>query len=575
MDDESSGFGEIFFVLCLGWTYWLGRFLARTLRDFLGPATGYAPFFIIAILWTYDFIDYGMHGARGFSFMPFLGEQFLEMWESGFLHGCGVFMLWVWIHSFAASLALSTWGLGRRSKKIREAKAVMDRQKSRDVLGLDLVTGDPIPVSLFDPSFPLQVLGPPGAYARSMLQKVLEADVKYGHSVLILASGTQKDLLREVTYVLRERGSERERAFFYFALKQPDLSASYSPFYGKGSIDFLQDHLKLDRDGLGAGLLERLMSSLEKSGKPYAPDDLLLLLEDKRGAIALNEIDLNREYLWRFDSLRKSRVELAKKLTKWGKTMRLEKYPVTQGYPLDIKDILDSGKHLLIELEEGKGAEFMRYFLSRLFCDLAGRMKYSSSEENAVIYLFFPEEFAEAYPLEPYLKGLSPEYCRIFSSSLNSFYRKNRDGSTLFLPGIPASFWKSEEYKQFHEEIFEEKNRLAEKGDFGTLMNRETARASRKLLWEIGGGRVSVGFMARYDRGQRQRCIERRYFYVPGEEPEKTDYEPYQKRFKPEDMLNLRARVLKIKADILRHDPRVVSMIQDLKPKNNDPQKEL
>ncbi len=102
-------------------------------------------------------------------------------------------------------------------------------------------------------------------------------------------------------------------------------------------------------------------------------------------------------------------------------------------------------------------------------------------------------------------------------------------------------------------------------------MNRETARASNRLLWEIGGGRVSVGFVARYDRGQSQRCIDRRFFYVPGKDPEKTDYDPYQKRFKPEDMLNLRARVLKIKADILRHDPRVVSMIQDLKPKEPSP----
>ena len=98
-------------------------------------------------------------------------------------------------------------------------------------------------------------------------------------------------------------------------------------------------------------------------------------------------------------------------------------------------------------------------------------------------------------------------------------------------------------------------------------MNRDTARASNMLLWEIGGGRVSVGFMARYDRGQSQRCVDRRFFYVPGKYPEKTDYDPYQKRFKLEDMLNLRARVLKIKADILRHDPRVLSFIQGLKPK--------
>ena len=574
MDDEAPGFGEIFFVLCLGWTCWLGRFCAWPLRKFLGPVPGYCPLLFIIVLWAHDFIDYGTHGGRGFSFLPFLGEQFLRMWESGFLYGCSIFMLWVWVHSFAASLALSTWILGRRSKKIRAAKTAMDRQKSRDVLGLDLVTGAPVPVSLFDPSFPLQVLGPPGAYARSMLQKALEADVKYGHSVLILASETQKDLLREVTYVLRERGSETGQAFFYFSSKQPDLSASYSPFYGKGSIDFLKDRLKLDRDGPGAGILERLMTSLEKSGKPYTLDDLLLLLEDKRGAMALNEIDLTREYLWRFDSLRKSRVELAKKLTKWGNTMRLEKYPVTQGYPLDIKDILDSGKHLLIELES-KGTEFMRYFLSRLFCEMAGRMKYSSCNEKAVIYLFFPEEFTEVYPLEPYLKDQSPECCRIFSSKLSFFYRKNRDGSTLFLPGVPESVWKSEEYKRFYEGIFEGNDRLVEKRDFGALMNRETARASNRLLWEIGGGRVSVGFMARYDRGQSQRCIDRRFFYVPGKDPEKTDYDPYQKRFKPEDMLNLRARVLKIKADILRHDPRVVSMIQDLKPKNNDPQKEL
>jgi hypothetical protein len=31
-------------------------------------------------------------------------------------------------------------------------------------------------------------------------------------------------------------------------------------------------------------------------------------------------------------------------------------------------------------------------------------------------------------------------------------------------------------------------------------------------------------------------------------------------------MLNLRTRVLKIKADVLRHDPRVLSFIQGLKP---------
>ncbi|MFH1209154.1 MAG: hypothetical protein V1673_06350 [Candidatus Omnitrophota bacterium] len=565
MDDEFPGFLEILFVLCLGWIYRLARFFARVLRKFFIPS-GYYPLLIIIILWEHDFIDYGTSGDHGFSFMPFLGEQFLGMWKSGFWRGCGIFMLWGWIHAFVISLALSSWNLERKSKKMRAAKAVMDRGESRDVLGLDLVTGDPIPVSLLDVTFPLQVLGSSGVYARSMLQKALEADVKYGHSVLILASETQKELLREVTYVLRERGSETERAFFYFSLKHPDLSASYSPFHGKGSSDFLRDHLKLDRDGMEAGILDLLVRSLEKNGKPYVPEDLLLLLKDKRAAMALNEIDLTREYLWRFDSLRKASGELAKKLTKWGNTMHLEKYPITQGYPLDISDILNSGKHLLVELES-KGTEFMRYFLSRLFCDLTKRMKHSPSANQTVIYLIFPEEFLGEYPIELYLEDLSLEDYRIFSSRFSPLYREKQKWNTVFLPDVSEGVLKSEGYKRFHEGIGEEKNRLWGQWDLKALMNEETVEASCILLREIGGGRVNVGFMTRYDRYRNKHYTDCRFFYAPGKDVEKADYVPYQKRYKPENMLNLCDRAPKIKADILRHDPRVVSIIQDLKPK--------
>ena len=51
--------------------------------------------------------------------------------------------------------------------------------------------------------------------------------------------------------------------------------------------------------------------------------------------------------------------------------------------------------------------------------------------------------------------------------------------------------------------------------------------------------------------------------------------EPYQKKFKPEDMLCLRHRIGRIKPDLQKHDPSVLEIIHDLKPRETDPEEKI
>lgn len=451
---------------------------------------------------------------------------------------------------------------------MKALKKKLDQSNPHEVIGLDLVRAEPMAISEIDWDDDLQVLGP-GILARDLLQKALEADVKDGRQILVFAPEGQ-NLLKEVTHVLRERKSEREiRAFFYFSLNQPEISASYSPFYGD-AFDFLRDWLKIVKDSREAAILERLMKSLEKIGKPYELDDLLVLLKDKRAAVALNEIELTREYVWNFDSLRKHRDSLAEKLSKLAAKINFEKYPITQGYPLDLYGLLESKKHLSVELGKKKSS-FMTYFISHLFYKMTEKLRNYRSDAPA-IYLIFPEKFEDRYPLEQYLRNLKLDVkLRIFSSRFSLLYSEKDRWNTLMLPSLPETERKRPEYKLFMQEINKERGRLQERSDFEALFNEENIESSTQLIKEIGMP-TCAGFLSKYGVGH---YLDSRLFYAPETEPKKMEYEPYQKKFKPEDMLRLRQRIGRVKLALRKHDPSVLEIIHDLKPKVDEHHRNL
>jgi hypothetical protein len=447
---------------------------------------------------------------------------------------------------------------------MKALKKKLDQSNPHEVIGLDLVRAEPMAISEIDWDEDLQVLGF-GIPARNLLQKALEADMKDGRQIFVFAPEDQ-NLLEEVTHVLRERKSEREiRSFFYFSLNQPETSASYSPFYGNNS-DFLRGWLKLVKDGREAFILERLMKALAKNGMPYELDDLLVLLKDNRAAMALNEIELTREYLWNFDSLKNARDSLAEKITKFGIKMKLEKYPITQGYPLNFQDILKSKKHLFFELGQ-KRLFFMQYVITHLFHELK-----SHRYDYPAIYLIFPEEFEEQYPLEQYFKDLKLNAkLRIFSSRFSLLYSEKDRWNTLMLPSLPEIQRKRPECKSLMQEINKERDRLQEQSDFKALFNEETIASSAQLIKEIGLP-ACAGFLSKYGLGPYLDC---RLFYTPETEPKKMEYEPYQKKFKPEDMLHLRQRIGRVKLDLPKHDPGALEIIHDLKPKADEHHRNL
>ncbi|MBI3307629.1 MAG: hypothetical protein HYZ84_07485 [Candidatus Omnitrophica bacterium] len=535
----------------LAGTYQLAQIAARASRRSGFPSLGCLLLVFLLALWS---------SGHMISVLSWL-------WQHGWFRGFLLSLVFLWCHYFLLCFALSSLGLERKSRKMKGLRAALDKSNSKQIIGMDLVKAKELLISEIDWSEHLQVLGS-GIHARNFLQKALEADIRHGHQILLFAPEID-GLLEEVTYILRERDPKEIQALFYFSLNRPEISASYSPFYGN-SFEFLRDWLKLVKDGREAFVLERLMKSLTKNGKPYELDDLLVLLKDKRAAMALNEIELTREYIWDFDSFKKARDSLAEKLSKLGTKMKLEKYPITQGYPLDFQDILQSKKHLFIELGQ-RGSFFMTYFLTHLFYEMT--RSFRNRHYNApAIYLILPEEFEEQYPLEQYFKELKLEAkFRLFSTRFSPLYSEEARWNSIILPTIPESERKKPECEAFMKEIEKERERLEEQSNFKALFNEETFESSSLLIKEMGIS-TCAGFFSKYGRGHYLDC---RLFYAPESEPKKLEYEPYQKKIKPENMLRLRQRIGRIKLDLQKHDPSVLEIIHDLKPRNDGPARNL
>lgn len=536
-------------------TYRLAQVVARASRCSGLPYLGCLLFILVLALWT-----------SGLMVSAFFGiwEQCFKWQRYGWVWISLLFLALVWLHYFLFCFALSAWGLERKARKLKRAKEAIDKFNPREVAGLDLIKAKQIKITELNWGENLQVLGS-GIRVRNFLQKSLEADIECGHQIFLFAPENQ-NILEEVTHILRGRDSE-VRSFFLFSLRRPEISASYSPFYGE-TFKFLRDWLKLKREGLEATVLERLMKSLAKNGKPYELDDLLLLLKDKRASAALNEIELMREYLWHFDSLKKYRDSLAEKLSNFGTKMKLEKYTITQGYPLYLQDILKSKKHLFFELGP-KSLSLTEYVITQLFHELPSNQSY----DYLTIYLIFPEEFEEQYPLEQYFKDLKLDAkLRIFSLRFSPLYSKDKRWSSLILPNVPEIVCKNPEYESLMQEIAKERQRLQEQSNLMGFLNEETFESTGPLIKEADIS-TCAGLFPNYRIGRYP--FDCRLFYISESEPKRMEYEPYQKKFKQEDMLCLRQRIGRVKLDLTKHDPSVLEIIHDLKPKNQDSKKEL
>ena len=493
--------------------------------------------------WVMGYFDYRID-RQSFTIFSYIWYQ-ITGWERFKWFGslCHFFIL-LWWHYFLICFFTADYFHSKKRKKLHKMIDLFNKTNSRETLGVDVLYSWNLPTLKYRQDYDLQVLGE-GPMARCLLQKFIEADLKLGTSILLIAPEGEKDLLEELTFIFRDRKTEDRQSFFYFSLNDLERSASYSPFHGDCE-NFLREYLKIDWLSKEGTILGQILRALYRIKKPFELGDILLLLEDKRAVMALNEITLNREYLWHFDSLKKYRLALSAKLKQLGKNLKLDKYPITSGFPFDFEDILSSKKHLFVELGS-KRSSCMDFFLEHL--------RYEISRGKLLVYLIHPEKFGEKYPLEEYFTELPyGSHFRIFSKGFSPLYRPAKNWHTIFLPGISAEEKAKDKYMSFMKEIEKtEKNLPIEFGSTKSLV-REMAI------------KTVAGFFYEYS-GDFHHRIDFRWLYVSEKVLGKIEYEPYQKRFKPEDLLRLRDRIARVKPAAFQHSPGVHPIIEDLRPK--------
>ncbi len=234
---------------------------------------------------------------------------------------------------------------------------------------------------------------------------------------------------------------------------------------------------------------------------------------------------------------------------------------VTEGQPFDIKDIIKSKrKHFLIEIPNPK-EPLSALLLSHLLCEIKQEYQYS---RRTILYLLYPEKLSDYLEDCDFNDLSSYATLRIFS---NGFYfpHPKWDWSMLLLPGYrPNECETSKESKGVLDEAMrEEEKELKDQTSFKSLFSNETLQAVKVIAKELELP-ISQGLFQNHGK----QIIH--WFSLPPKLQDKLNYEPYQKRYKPEDMLNLKKRIGKFRYDPTQHDPVAIQMIQDLKPKGND-----
>lgn len=482
----------------------------------------------------------------------------------------GQLVIWVLdilISYFLLCLAFSGCCFEVKKETILERRQALDRRNDPSILGLDLVTGYELPLDRYpDDRCHLEVSGENQAL-RQMLMRILDYDVRRHPPIIIVAPEGEEGLLEEVTYVLRQRTETKEmKSFFYYSVNDPQRSVTYSPFY-HGDEYLLRSWLRLDSEGAEALILGSILDALSAQKKPYELDDLLVLLEDKKGALALRSEILNRDYLLDFDSLKRSRASLAQKLNQFGWALKLHKYRITEAFPLHLRNIVESGKHLYLELEN-EPTFLTCYLLDHLRRLLSERS--SSIGREAFVYLIYPEKFSHAYPIHEWFERIGYRVTfRVFSNSFYFPYHSDATLNTILLKGssFSAAHMGEARFCDLVRRLESEKKRLRNQIGLKSLFNEETFEATKALIRELKLHDTASGFFTRpVGIGKLEYTVS--WFYVPPKTIGTLAYEPYQKRYKPEDMLNLRKLMTKVKYHQSDYDLGVADIVQDLRVKD-------
>jgi len=478
------------------------------------------------------------------------------------------FILFIW---FILYFEVACLCFERKLKKIQTSIDSLSRKSASDLIGLDLISIKAFSSKDLLEDWPLEVIGGE-EILRNLLQSFLETDAKKNCSIIILAPQGEKNLLEEVTYILRERRKEETRSFFYYSLNHPKLSVTYSPFFGNGTLGLLESWFDLDDRGDEWKVLNQLVSGLQDLKRPFELNDLLILLTDKSAAFAISESQYIRDYLMEFDALNKARRSLAEKLTKFGKYLKLSQYPLFRGFPLDLSDMFESHKHLYIELEN-EATALTKFFLFDLNQKINNRYRYQNFEtEVPRIYLIHPEKLENVYSIKQYVNNIGSScVLRVFSKNWN--FSNPWYWNTIVAPGSVFTEEAKLSREHFHKEIEAERKRLKRNLELKAVLNEETFEAISCFMQKIN---LKTAFgIFQYPRrgiGTEPRCHQ---LFIPSKPRPKLEYEPYQKRYKAEDMLNLGDRIRRAKIKNPTYDLGVIDIIQDLKPKNQDSSKEV
>ncbi len=550
--DIGVSFYEWFFV----WPYKAARFLVAHqafeagLNSYVYYGIIITPFFAD---WALSLWTYYSSSCNG----PFLICEVDRVLKIFGWRGILIFFFRFEAHLLLIYSGISFYAIKKKSRITMTAKQSMDQNFDAECLGLNLITGNSMQTKNYAEELPVEIIGE-GPLMRNIMMRFLEADAQRGKTIIILAPDEEKDLLEEVTMVLRERKQEEIRSFFYYSSNNKALSASYSPFWGTDENDivrFLESWLELRDFSKEGVILGWLIQSLKSLGKPFGIDDLVALLEKKNIAFSIHESRFIHRYIREFESLAKHRRALKLKLISFGKNLRLDQELFVSAFPLNLPDILKSKKHLYLELEPKKNplTDFLLWHLKKEICSY-GR------SSSPFIYLLYPERWADKYSLDDFNVN---SVLRVFSAQPCYSYTPSR--WNVICLSSSASEKVLRRRSPFMKEVKKEMEQLKNSNDFQLIINEEAFRAAELVANELRP-QEALGLFRFGDYPYEANFS---WFHIPPWTKGAMEYEPYQRRFKPADMLNLRKLATGSKGVLPDYDVSALDIIEDLKPRED------
>ena len=238
--------------------------------------------------------------------------------------------------------------------------------------------------------------------------------------------------------------------------------------------------------------------------------------------------------------------------------MKLDQDLFTNAFPLNLQDILKSKKHLYLELEP-KLNPLTDFLLQHLTEEIRSGGRSSYQEPDPFIYLIYPEKFSDQYFLDNF-GGNS--LLRVFSERPCYSYSPRRWNMVCLYNTATETTLKERSF--FMDEVKKEIEQLKDDDNFQSIVNEETFGAAQLAVKELGP-QTALGL---FRFGQQPYEQTFRWFYIPPWTKGKIEYEPYQRRFGPQDMLNLRKLASGSKGVLPDYDVSALDIIEDLKPRD-------